>query len=210
MQKRPNTVSSDDAPGKRTQPKRILMKDLVIKKVGKKTVGYFFMIVTSPAKRGSESEEKNIYQGLLSPDIENAPWVTIRDRYHRDQMITFPITLCGIVNEHLQSMVRKQGGDWSFDVTKLKPFQVSEPALNIYIECPITSEQKKITEDADSKEKRSDLIDPDEKKVWLRSGPEDPSKADNMNSRLTYLRVYEELVPNLLAFLREFLMFPTI
>ncbi|VDN98925.1 unnamed protein product [Rodentolepis nana] len=192
---------------RRTQPKRILMKDLVIKKGLERPTGYFFMVVTSPMKRESDPVPENfVYQGLFSPEIESAPWVIVRDRYHKDQMITFPITLCGGVYESLQTMVSKRNGDWSFDVTKLQKFQLMESILNNFIDCPNETVQNEISADADSKDKSDVLSDDEKKRVWLRSGPVNPPepKADlPPHKRTTYLRVYEELVPNLLAFLLD-------
>ncbi|KAM3178028.1 hypothetical protein ACTXT7_003399 [Hymenolepis weldensis] len=206
VQKAQSARLSEQSPTpKRTQPKRILMKDLVIKRGSGRPTGYFFMVVTSPVKRESDSVSENfVYQGLFSPEIESAPWVIVRDRYHKDQMITFPITLCGGVYESLQTMVSKRNGEWSFDVSKLQKFQLMESILNNFIECPNEAVQKEISADADSKERRSDASDDKGKRVWLRSGPVNPPEEKTdlpPHKRTTYLRVYEELVPNLLAFL---------
>ncbi|KAM7542355.1 hypothetical protein Aperf_G00000010409 [Anoplocephala perfoliata] len=189
---------------KRTQPKRVLMKELV----AQKGFGYFFMVLTSPLKRDREpNPERIIYHGLFSQDAENAPWVLIRDRYHRNESIHFPITLCGGLYDSLQTMVIKDKDDWTFDVTKLQRFKLMETVLNNYVECPNEDVQREITADAAKKEKTEDLDD--EKVVWLRTGPvRAPEEGEVLpqHKRTNYLRVYEELVPNLLAFLLDIKM----
>lgn len=204
---KPRSPSVHSSRNKRTQPKRVLMKDLVIKKGS----GYFFMILTSPLKRTTEpNPEKIVYQGLFSQDAESAPWVMIRDRYHKNQLIHFPITLCGGLYESLQTMVikNKENEEWTFDVARLQRFKLMETVLNSYVECPNEDVQKEITADAAKKNKTEDPND--RKIVWLRTGPvKAPEEGEvlSQHKKTNYLRVYEELMPNLLAFLSKWVLY---
>lgn len=203
------------------------MRELVVNKTSEtETVGYYMNVIQSPLQRGYavNSQMRARYDGLEHGDPDLAPWVILRSRYARDEGVTFPISMCADLYNHLLScaQLRQDELDSSgevhvaqnsdqvddencvFDLSKLSAMDFNDEAINCSLK--ILTEQH-IVEAGESGEKSEAA----KVRRWIQSGPlsEGGDNTANgfrflpMHMRTVRLELYEMLLPNLVTFLSK-------
>ena len=205
----------------------MLMKELVTNKSSdNKTIGYFMSVIQSPSRKNISQNvyPVNRYAGLDYGDPDLAPWVILRSRFKKYEEVTFPISMCSKLLNHLLSCVRMGveehgtsahmnntetskpiGKNPLFDLSKLSSADFEDVGLNIFL--------KVITEGPDSEETPSGESGVQGVRRWIQSGPltntVDNSTNGNstrslpLHTRTAHLELYETLLPNLVVFLSK-------
>ncbi|KAH9280871.1 hypothetical protein ECG_06781 [Echinococcus granulosus] len=207
--------------------RRMLMRELVVNKVSEtKTVGYVMGVIQSPLKRSyaPNSQIRVQYDGLEHGDPDLAPWVVLRSRFTREEAVTFPISMCADLYNHLLHCAQlrqdeldssgeahtTQGSDQNddencaFDLSHLRSVAFIDEATNCSL--TILTEQPTLGESKSGRESEFGKV-----RRWIQSGPlnKPEDKSANgphtlpMHMRTVYLELYEILLPNLITFLSD-------
>ncbi|KAL5960844.1 hypothetical protein TSMEX_011513 [Taenia solium] len=211
----------------RGNQRKMLMRELVLNKTSEtETVGYFMNVVQSPLSRSyaANSQVRVRYDGLEHGDPDQAPWVLLKSRFVRGEMVTFPISMCADLYNHLLSCAQLRQGELDssgeahdaqnsdqiddetcvFDLSQLSAIEFNDKAVNCSLK--ILTGQNEVKEGESEKNTEFAKV-----RRWIQSGPlieAKDSSPDGLrglppHTRTVRLELYEMLLPNLVTFLSD-------
>ena len=196
------------------------MKELVTKRLsGNVVIGYFMSVIQSPSRKDNAQDIQ--YSGLDYGDPDVAPWVVLRSRFTKYEEVTFPVSMCSRLLNHLITCVTMDAREGSiaeqvknasnsdlegetrlFDLSKLLPTELEDATLDFALRI--------LTERPDLEEASNGETGITEVRRWIQSGPltmttGSGTRPQPLHTRNAHLELYEALLPNLIVFLSKFI-----